>query len=264
MCIIFDQYCGICLHTCSNGFFVYRTSTMNNFPFESPTDLFSSGLLSPSSLFDNQLNYLTDVTQVPVAQTHMNFFAGFRDDFATVSTGYDALTTSIYGMPSTDSSQNQIFGGEVSAAATVVSGTDATLGFSSTDTAVVTIPNAESNMVLSGASYEMRVVDDMVALIPSNSGVANDNSGVAPDESLAGTSVKEEVIDVKQEVVEAQEATNHDDDVPVINIAINNVVCAFSTKCYLSLRKIALNGMNVQEKRGNGVGRMYAVDILQC
>lgn len=230
---------------------------MNNFPFEPPADLFSSGLLSPtSSLVDSQLNYVTDVTQMPVAQTHLNFFAGFRDDFATVSTGYDTLT-SVYGMPSIDSSQNQMVGGEVKAEATVVSGTGATLAFSSTDTTTVAIPSTESGVVLSGSSYKMEVVDDMVSLIPSNSGV-DDKSGIALDGNMAGGSV--ESLCVKEEVVIAQEATNHDDDVPVINIAINNVVCAFSTKCYLSLRKIALNGMNVQEKRGNGVRRNSAVD----
>lgn len=239
---------------------------MNNFPFEPPTDLFSSGLLSPtSSLFDNQLSYLTDVTQMPVAQTHMNFFAGFRDDFATVSTGYDTLTTSVYGMPSIDSSQNQMGGGEASCLETkVFSGSGATLAFSSTDTTTVAIPSTESSMaVLSGAPVKTEVVDDKVALIPSNSGVAYDTSGVAHDGSVACTSGVESFA-VKQEVVETQEATNHDDDVPVISIAINNVVCAFNTKCYLSLRKIALHGMNVQEKRGNGVGRTSAVDVLNC
>jgi len=234
----------------------HRTITMNNFPFEPPTDLFSSGLLSPtSSLFDNPLSYVTDVTQMPVTQTHMNFFAGFRDDFATVSTGYDTLTTNAYSMPSIEFSQNQMVCGVVSAEATVVSGTDATLAFSSTDTTTVAIPSTESSMVVSsGTSYETQVVDDLGALIPSNSGVACDTSGVAHDGSVAGRSV--ESLGVAQEVVVTQDATNHDDDVPVINIAINNVVCAFNTKCYLSLRKIALNGMNVQEKRGNGLVSM--------
>lgn len=237
---------------------------MNNFPFEPPTDLFSSGLLSPTSnLFDNQLNYITDVTQMPVAQTHMNFFAGFRDDFATVSTGYDTFTTSVYGMPPIDSSQNHMGGGEPSAEATVVSGSDATLAFSSTDTTTVAIPSTESSMaVLSGAPIKTEVVDDKVALIPSNSGLAYDTSGVAHDGNVACASGIES-FGGKQEVVKTEEATNHDDDVPVINIAINNVVCAFNTKCYLSLRKIALNGMNVQEKRGNGVGRISAVDVLK-
>ena len=43
------------------------------------------------------------------------------------------------------------------------------------------------------------------------------------------------------------------DDAPVIDIAINNVVCTFNTRCHLNLKRIAMDGMNVIYKRENGV-----------
>ncbi|XP_044763956.1 TATA box-binding protein-like 1 [Coccinella septempunctata] len=40
---------------------------------------------------------------------------------------------------------------------------------------------------------------------------------------------------------------------PEIDIMINNVVCSFSVRCHLNLREIALNGMNVEYRRENGM-----------
>ena len=40
---------------------------------------------------------------------------------------------------------------------------------------------------------------------------------------------------------------------PEIEIAINNVVCSFSVRCHLNLRKVATEGVNVIYKRENGV-----------
>lgn len=42
-------------------------------------------------------------------------------------------------------------------------------------------------------------------------------------------------------------------DEPEIDIVINNVVCSFSVRCHLNLRQIALNGINVEYRRENGV-----------
>ncbi|XP_063839091.1 TATA box-binding protein-like 1 [Ostrinia nubilalis] len=47
-----------------------------------------------------------------------------------------------------------------------------------------------------------------------------------------------------------------DDDTPEIDIMINNVVCSFSVKCHLNLRQIALNGVNVEFRRENGMVTM--------
>jgi hypothetical protein len=38
-----------------------------------------------------------------------------------------------------------------------------------------------------------------------------------------------------------------------INVNINNVVCSYSTRCHLNLRRIATEGMNVEYKKENGV-----------
>jgi TATA-box binding protein (TBP) (component of TFIID and TFIIIB) len=34
---------------------------------------------------------------------------------------------------------------------------------------------------------------------------------------------------------------------------VNNVVCAYSTRCHLNLRKIAKEGMHVEYRKENGV-----------
>ena len=40
---------------------------------------------------------------------------------------------------------------------------------------------------------------------------------------------------------------------PEIDIVINNVVCTFNLRCHINLRRLAMNGLNVEFKRGNGV-----------
>ncbi|GBP05937.1 TATA box-binding protein-like protein 1 [Eumeta japonica] len=47
-----------------------------------------------------------------------------------------------------------------------------------------------------------------------------------------------------------------EEDTPEIDIMINNVVCSFSVKCHLNLRQIALNGINVEFRRENGMVTM--------
>ena len=51
----------------------------------------------------------------------------------------------------------------------------------------------------------------------------------------------------------AAEAGGSDEDAPCIDIIINNVVCSFSTRCYLNLKKIATEGIHVEYRRENGV-----------
>lgn len=43
------------------------------------------------------------------------------------------------------------------------------------------------------------------------------------------------------------------EDTPVLDIVINNVVCSFNVRCHLNLRQIALTGANVEYRRENGV-----------
>ncbi|BFZ00108.1 hypothetical protein BsWGS_03147 [Bradybaena similaris] len=47
-----------------------------------------------------------------------------------------------------------------------------------------------------------------------------------------------------------------DDDSPVIDIIINNVVSTFNTRCYLNLKKIAMEGVHVEYKREHGMLNM--------
>lgn len=57
---------------------------------------------------------------------------------------------------------------------------------------------------------------------------------------------------VIEEVSEAAEA----EAAPEIDIVINNVVCSFSVRCHLNLRQIALQGINVEFRRENGMVTM--------
>lgn len=51
----------------------------------------------------------------------------------------------------------------------------------------------------------------------------------------------------------ATHAEEAQDESPVIDIIINNVVCTFGTRCHLNLKKIAMEGAHVEYKRENGV-----------
>lgn len=44
-----------------------------------------------------------------------------------------------------------------------------------------------------------------------------------------------------------------EEETPEVDINISNVVCNFSTRCHLNLRQIAMNGVNVEYKREQGV-----------
>ncbi|KAK3787280.1 hypothetical protein RRG08_056001 [Elysia crispata] len=47
-----------------------------------------------------------------------------------------------------------------------------------------------------------------------------------------------------------------EEEAPCIDIIINNVVCSFSTRCYLNLKKIATEGVHVEYRRENGMLNM--------
>jgi transcription initiation factor TFIID TATA-box-binding protein len=51
-------------------------------------------------------------------------------------------------------------------------------------------------------------------------------------------------------------AVEEEGDEPEIDIVISNVVCAFSVRCHLQLKQIALQGANVEFKRENGMVTM--------
>lgn len=58
------------------------------------------------------------------------------------------------------------------------------------------------------------------------------------------------------EIMNNTETNQEDNDEPEIDIVISNVVCAFSVRCHLSLKEIALHGANVEYKRENGMVTM--------
>lgn len=52
------------------------------------------------------------------------------------------------------------------------------------------------------------------------------------------------------------EAESEVEEGPCIDIIINNVVCTFSTRCHLNLRTVAMEGVNVEYKREQGMCNM--------
>ncbi|XP_050306595.1 TATA box-binding protein-like 1 [Anthonomus grandis grandis] len=52
---------------------------------------------------------------------------------------------------------------------------------------------------------------------------------------------------------ESEQHAVEEEGEPEIDIVINNVVCSFSVRCHLNLRQIALNGINVEYRRENGM-----------
>jgi len=55
---------------------------------------------------------------------------------------------------------------------------------------------------------------------------------------------------------ELPEETNVEEDQKEVDIVINNVVCSFNVRCHLNLRQIALNGLNVEYRKENGMVTM--------
>ena len=51
-------------------------------------------------------------------------------------------------------------------------------------------------------------------------------------------------------------------EAPVIDIIINNVVCSFSTRCHLNLKRVAREGLHVIFKQENGVRHTHVVDLI--
>lgn len=53
-----------------------------------------------------------------------------------------------------------------------------------------------------------------------------------------------------------QDESQNKDDVPMISITINNVVCSYNTKCHLNLKRLAMEGTNVEYHRQHGMLNM--------
>lgn len=73
------------------------------------------------------------------------------------------------------------------------------------------------------------------------------------DEKVPDTNVDDEDNNLQ---TESQVVEEIEEPEPEVDIVISNVVCAFSVRCQLSLKEIALNGCNVEFKRENGMVTM--------
>lgn len=80
-------------------------------------------------------------------------------------------------------------------------------------------------------------------------------SHMVPDHEYCEASKAEPAAPCAAEAAGAP-AAEEEEDTPEIDIMINNVVCSFSVKCHLNLRQIALNGVNVEFRRENGMVTM--------
>ncbi|KAK6171996.1 hypothetical protein SNE40_018404 [Patella caerulea] len=74
-----------------------------------------------------------------------------------------------------------------------------------------------------------------------------------PNELLSKTEPVDELLTA---TTQNEEQDSYCDDEPVLEININNVVCSFNTRCHLNLRRIALEGSNVEFKKENGMCNM--------
>lgn len=65
--------------------------------------------------------------------------------------------------------------------------------------------------------------------------------------------MEEEASNKVPEANGVQDSEDQADEAPVIDIVINNVVCSFAVRCHLDLKRIALEGANVEFRRECGV-----------
>lgn len=78
-------------------------------------------------------------------------------------------------------------------------------------------------------------------------------------ESVVGKAMELKKRPVEVSVADGLEASNSNPDITdpnALSIYVNNVVCSYSTRCHLNLRRIAMEGMNVEYKKENGMVNM--------
>lgn len=96
--------------------------------------------------------------------------------------------------------------------------------------------------------------------VVANHGISTHNvaSHMVPDHEYCETSKPQEQqpCDNTGQDAPMEAAAEEEEETPEIDIMINNVVCSFSVKCHLNLRQIALNGVNVEFRRENGMVTM--------
>ncbi|KAI4464324.1 tata-box binding protein [Holotrichia oblita] len=93
--------------------------------------------------------------------------------------------------------------------------------------------------------------------LPNGNGLVHEVQDIT---SLTGYSQVETCTEVTcmdlPQIAETPQELPHAESEPEIDIVINNVVCSFSVRCHLNLREIALNGMNVEYRKENGMVTM--------
>lgn len=95
-----------------------------------------------------------------------------------------------------------------------------------------------------------------IATTSTNSAYGGGNLAMTMAQSTIITKEEIEIVDqnlaTEQNIADVEEQEPE----PEIDIVINNVVCSFSVRCHLNLREIALNGINVEFRRENGMVTM--------
>lgn len=215
---------------------------MNNFPIESPTDLFGSGFIgSCSGLFESPLSFISDMPLVHEFEPHMVYYSGeMQSQINATSYGISASSTCEPAMN---------VGSQVE-----VSVSDfGTPDFIDKNSPAV-VMNAAAAAVDNSGTGDVETIDNSVNV--GSTYVSTENI-VNVDASVdVGNSGSAELLGSQNAATcnaENGTETSENSDEPVIDISISNVVCAFNTKCYLSLKKIAHDGMNVEYKKATGV-----------
>lgn len=90
-----------------------------------------------------------------------------------------------------------------------------------------------------------------------------DNNKIKPDSTSKFNQNKRLTLKIEPNIDNDRSIAN---DIPItiktdsitepINLFVNNVVCSYSTRCHLNLRRIAMEGMHVEYKKENGMVNM--------
>lgn len=99
------------------------------------------------------------------------------------------------------------------------------------------------------------VTTSVPPLIHQQTFYTNNSDKQEPAKCEAAEVEKEPTVEEIEVPAEAEVPENEEPE-PEIDIVISNVVCAFSVRCQLTLKDIALNGANVEYKRENGMVTM--------
>lgn len=190
------------------------------------THMTSSGAVQSSSSTDNQIaesQLLQDVNSAAITTTTTTTNNASHIDDLT-----DNFLSELQTMPHHDISN------------TDTSLTDHLLNFSDTN-------NASASTLDAGSALSVK--PDVDAVTAEDLLDFSSTHGYIQDSSAFKST-----LDLKEEAVEEEPPAPEES--PEVNVAINNVVCTFSTRCHLNLRQIALTGLNVEFKKAQGMLNM--------